>query len=147
MTTKRFLAAWAAYLVVTFAGGAIWHLMLFEATYVRLGIFTRIKDPVIPLGLAAMLLQGAVLSYVYPMLARRERPVRDGLWFGFLAAVFIGSSAVLAEAGKNYVASLRTWLLLEWSYYLLQFLLSGLAIALVYSRRVQVRQAGGLTSA
>ncbi len=147
MATKKFLAAWAAYLAVTFAGGAIWHLILFQPTYVRLGIFTRIEDPVIPLGLSAMLLQGAILSYVYPILARRARPVREGLWFGLLSAVFIGSSAVLAEAGKNYVSSLGTWLLLEWSYYLLQFLLSGLAIGLVYGRASQSRPAGGLTSA
>lgn len=147
MTTKKFLAAWAAYLVVTFAGGATWHLMLFRPTYVRLGIFTRIEDPIIPLGLSAMLLQGAILSYVYPIFARRERPVREGLEFGLLAALFIGSSAVLAEAGKNYVSSLGTWLLLEWSYYLLQFLLSGVAIALVYGRAPQPTPAGGLTSA
>lgn len=132
MINRRFLGAWAGYVLTTFAGGALWHLVLFESTYVKLQIFTRIEDPVIPLGLSAMVIQGAVLAYVYPLVSRRLRPAADGARFGALTGIFLATSAVLAEAGKNYVASLGTWLVLEGSYYLLQFMLSGLAIGLVY---------------
>lgn len=59
----------------------------------------------------------------------------DGLRFGVLVGVFLATSAVVAEAGKNYVASLSTWLVLETTYYLLQFMLSGLVIGLVYGRQ------------
>ena len=59
----------------------------------------------------------------------------DGLRFGVLVGVFLATSAVLAEAGKNYVASLSTWLVLETSDYLLQFMFSGVVIALVYGRQ------------
>lgn len=44
----------------------------------------------------------------------------------------MGSNAVLAEAGKNQVGSLRTWITLEGAYYLLQFTLVGMVIGLVY---------------
>lgn len=131
----KFLAAWAGYLIATFIGGFVWHLLLFKQTYIDLKIFTRIEDPVIPLGLSAMFIQGALLAYVYPVLSRRRRPVVDGLRFGVLAGVFLATSAVLAEAGKNYVTSLSTWLVLETTYYLLQFMFSGLVIALVYGRQ------------
>lgn len=132
---RKFLGAWVVYLVATFIGGFVWHLLLFKQTYIDLKIFTRIEDPVIPLGLSAMVIQGIILAYVYPLVSRRSRPVVDGLRFGVLVGVFLATSAVLAEAGKNYVASLGTWLVLETSYYLLQFMLSGLAIGLVYGRQ------------
>ncbi len=44
----------------------------------------------------------------------------------------MGSNAAFAEAGKNEVASLSTWLVLESFYYLLQFGLVGTAIGLIY---------------
>jgi hypothetical protein len=59
----------------------------------------------------------------------------DGLRFGLLVGMFLATSAVLAEAGKNYVTSLSTWLVLETSYYLVQFVLSGLVIGLMYGRQ------------
>lgn len=133
--SRRFVLAWAGYVIATFIGGFAWHLLLFRQTYVELKIFTRIEDPVIPLGLSAMLLQGAILAHVYPLISRWRHPAVDGLRFGALAGVFLATSAVLAEAGKNYVASLGTWLVLESSYYLLQFMLSGLVIGLAYGRK------------
>ena len=39
----------------------------------------------------------------------------------------------LAEAAKQRVSSLPTWLVLESVYYAIQFTLSGLAIAFIYS--------------
>ena len=146
---RKFLAAWAGYLIATFIGGFVWHLLLFKETYVDLKIFTRIDDPIIPLGLSAMFIQGALLAYIYPVLCRRRQPAVDGLRFGILAGVFLATSAVLGEAGKNYVTSLSTWLLLETTYYLLQFTFSGLVIALAYGRQeepVEHRMAGSAPS-
>jgi hypothetical protein len=134
MRVKRFLVAWAAYVIVTFAAGFIWHLVLFKQVYRDLGIFSRIDDPVIPLGLTAMLIQGAVLAYLYPRLSRHRHPIADGLRFGVLMGVLMLSSAVIAEAAKQRVASLPTWLIVESGYYLLQFGVSGLCIGLAYGR-------------
>jgi hypothetical protein len=133
--TGKFWAAWAGYVLATFVGGAVWHLVLFQDVYVELGIFSRIEDPVIPLGVSAMLIQGGFLAYLYPLVSDRQRPVFDGGRFGVLVGVFLATSAVLAEAGKNYVASLGTWLALEGSYYVLQFALSGMVIGVIYGRR------------
>lgn len=134
MIHQRFAVAWVGYVLATFAGGFVWHLLLFEQTYVELGIFTRIEDPVIPLGVSAMVIQGAILAYLYPRVSRWRHPALDGVLFGLLVGAFLATSAVLAEAGKNYVSSLGTWVLLEGSYYLLQFALSGLVIGLAFGR-------------
>jgi hypothetical protein len=107
MLTKKFWLATLGYIVVTFIIAAIWHLVLFKEVYDQLGIFTR-KEPIIPLGLASMILHGLVLSYIYPLLQRDGKPVVEGLKFGILMGIFLGSSAVLAEAGKQMVSSLST---------------------------------------
>ncbi len=132
--SPKFVLAWSAYVAVTFALGFVWHLMLFRKTYLKLGIFSRIDDPVIPLGLGAMLIQGAVLAYIYPLFPRGGSVLADGLEFGLLLGAFIASSAVFAEAAKQRVASLPTWLALESTYYAVQFGISGMAIASVYGR-------------
>ena len=134
MFTAQFFGSWLAYLVITFAMGFVWHLVLFKKLYAKLGIFTRIDDPIIPLGFAAMLIQGAVLAYLYPLIAQAGDPVPEGLRFGLLMGLFIASSAVIAEAAKQRVSSLSTWLGVESAYYAIQFALSGIAIALIYGK-------------
>jgi hypothetical protein len=47
--------------------------------------------------------------------------------------LFLASSAVIAEAAKQRVTSLRIWLVVESLYYLIQFLLTGLAMRYIYS--------------
>ncbi|MGH7547582.1 MAG: hypothetical protein ACREMM_05345 [Gemmatimonadales bacterium] len=130
MNSKFWIAA-ASYLVLTFVIAAGWHLALFKDVYARLGVFTRPR-PIIPLGILSMVLQAAVVAYLYPFFYRGGTPLAEGAMFGLLLGVFMGSNAVLAEAGKNEVGSLGTWIALEGVYYLLQFTLVGLVVGLVY---------------
>lgn len=134
--SSTFLLAWLGYLVPTFALGYLWHLVLFKNIYRQLGIFSRIDDPIVPLGFAAMLLQGAVLAYLYPYVRTGHGVWYDGLRFGLLFGLFIASSAVLAEAAKQRVTSLGTWLVVETSYYLIQFCLVGVVIAAIWRRTI-----------
>ena len=46
----------------------------------------------------------------------------------------MASIAVFAEAGKQHVSSMTTWLIFESVYYLLQFGMVGLAVGLIYGR-------------
>lgn len=79
-----------------------------------------------------MLIQGGILAYLFPLSPRGRGPLVDGLRFGLPVGVFMAMSAVLAEAAKQRVTSLSTWLLVESAYYLIQFGLSGIGIGLVY---------------
>lgn len=132
MQTRKLFGAWAAYVAITFCLGFVWRLVLFKDLYHELAIFSRIDNPIIPLGFSAMLIQGAVLSYAYPFFPRSQNFVLNGIQFGLLMGVFIASSAVIAEAAKQNVTSLPIWLAVESAYYLLQFGLSGLAIGLIF---------------
>lgn len=130
MNSKFWMAA-ASYLVLTFVMAAGWHLALFKNVYARLGAFTRPR-PIIPLGILSMVLQAAVVAYLYPFFYRGGSPLIQGATFGLLLGIFMGSNAVLAEAGKNEVGSLKTWIALEGVYYLAQFILVGVVIGLIY---------------
>ena len=135
MNVKKFVLAAIAYVVVTFVIAAGWHLVLFKDLYDQLGIFTR-KEPLIPLGLASIIMQALVLSYLYPMCSKGGSPLKDGLKFGLLIGVLMASIAVFAEAGKQNVSSLATWLIFESVYYVLQFGFVGVVMALIYGKRV-----------
>ena len=116
------------YLLVTFPLAFVWHLVLFEKTYSELGYFSR-DEPIIAFGFTAILLQGILLSVVYPYLCRGRSAVSGGL---ILAAVMGGyhwTAHVLAEAAKHAIAPLPTWFLLESTYLVIQFTLGGLVIA------------------
>lgn len=132
MFTAEFFGAWLAYVVITFVLGFVWHLVLFKGLYRRLAIYSRIDDPVVPLGLAAMIIQGAILAGLYPRVMHEESPLLAGIAFGLVMGAFIASSAVLAEAAKQRVTSLSTWLAVETAYYAIQFSVAGLAIGLIH---------------
>lgn len=132
---KQFYLAWLSYVVLTFALGFVWHLVLFPELYLELEIYTRILDPIIPMGLSAIALQGLILAYLYPFYADLEHPIKSGLKFGWVIGVFMASVAVIAEAAKNYVNSIPTWLIVETTYYLLQFSLVGLAFGWIHGKR------------
>jgi hypothetical protein len=133
MNAKTYIYSFIAYVVLTFIFAAGWHLALFKGTYDALGIFTR-TEPIIPLGLVSMAIQGAILPYLYSFFYRGGTPWKSGLAFGLIIGALMASSAVFAEAGKNEVSSLSTWLLLESVYYLLQFGVVGTALGVIFGR-------------
>ena len=133
MSTKTYIYSFLAYIVLTFIFAAGWHLVLFKDIYDALGIFTR-AEPIIPLGLLSMAIQGLILPYLYSFFYRGGTPWKSGLVFGLIIGALMASVAVFAEAGKNEVSSLATWLTLESVYYLLQFGVVGMAIGAVFGR-------------
>lgn len=133
MDTKKYFLAALAYVVCTFLIAAPWHLVLFKPLYDELAIFTR-KEPLIPLGLVSMLMQGLVLSYLYPFYDQGRHSLKTGATFGLLMGVLLASSAVFAEAGKQNVTSVPTWLTLESVYFLFQFSVVGAVMGMIYAK-------------
>lgn len=76
-----------------------------------------------------------MLAYLYPRFFKGTDPVKEGLTFGLLIGVLMASIAVFAEAGKQNVSSLVTWLSFESGYYLLQFGLVGVIIGAIYGKK------------
>ncbi|CAM9539011.1 unnamed protein product [Discosporangium mesarthrocarpum] len=57
MFSRSFFAGALSYMLTTFFGGFVWHLVLFKSSYHSLDTWTRFEEPVIPLGFAAITLQ------------------------------------------------------------------------------------------
>src|SRR5262245_54983133 len=83
MDGRKYVLAVIAYIVVTFAVAASWHLVFFKDLYDQLAIFTR-KEPLIPLGLVSILTQALILAYLYPVFYKGGGPAKEGLKFGLI---------------------------------------------------------------
>jgi hypothetical protein len=132
MDSRKLIDAWMGYIVITFLVGVAWHLVLFKDVYIALDVFSRGEEPIIPFALLAITIQGGLLAYIYPHLCRGGHWAREGIRFGLMMGVFLASSAVFTETAKHTMTSIPAWLVLEFSYYLVQFGLSGLLIGFIY---------------
>jgi hypothetical protein len=96
------------YLLIVFPLAFVWHLVFFEATYRRLGYFSR-QEPIIELGFSAILLQGILLSVVYPLLCRSPSSRKNLVTFLVVMGGYHWTVHVLAEAAKHPIEPLPTW--------------------------------------
>lgn len=115
-----------AYLVVSFALGAVWHMVLFKEYYKKLAIYSNIENPRFSFGFSAMILQGVVFAYVYPLIASP--------WlFALGLFMLLTSFMVFAEAGKQNATSLSGFVGIQIAFSAIQTVLVALVFLLVSS--------------
>ena len=124
----------AAYLVPSFPIAFVWHLVLFEQQYHALKIYR--DDPIIPFGLATMIVQGVIFSWIFPRVFApgRGSVLKDGLLYGLGAGLLSWSFTTLAVAAKHPMTSIPDYVLLETAFTILQFAVVGPLIALAWRR-------------
>ena len=90
----------------------VWHLVLFEQSYHALGIYRA--DPIIPFGLASMIIQAGIFSWTFPRLFPRHRNsmLKSGLLFGLAAGLLSWSFTTLAVAAKHPMSSISDYVVL-----------------------------------
>jgi len=133
-TVRSFWLGVAAYLLPTFPIAYVWHLVTFASTYHDLAMYR--DDVIVPLGLASMLVQAVAFSWVYPRVFpdRAGGVLKNGLLYGIGLAALSWSFTTLAVAAKNVMTSVPTYLVLETSFTLVQFVIVGPLIALAHKR-------------
>jgi hypothetical protein len=129
----RFVGSVVAYTVVTFAIAYPWHLVWFKDAYDKLELFTR-DEPIIAMGMLAILSQAVVFSYLYPRLYRGGHPLKEGVQHSLVLGMLVYSAMGFATVAKFDVASIPGFLLLHTPFQILQFVAVGLAIGLVHGR-------------
>jgi hypothetical protein len=131
---RGFWLGFAAYLLPSFPIAFIWHLVLFEQKYHALQIYR--DEPVIAFGLASMIIQGAIFSWLFPRVFTQGSGsfVKDGLLYGLGAGLLSWSFTTLAVGAKNVMASVPDYVLLETAFTIVQFAIVGPLIALAYRR-------------
>lgn len=131
MDWKKVILGTVGYGVITFPLAYIWHLVAFKETYQQLGYFSR-DEPIIAFGFAAILVQGSILSFIYPYLCRGMSFGKGAITIALVMGVYHWTMHVLAAAAKQNIEPLPLWFGLETAYLAIQFSLAGLLLAFVY---------------
>lgn len=131
LSPPRICAGAFGYLLITFPLAYSWHLIAFKETYDSLGYISR-EEPIIAFGFLAILMQGLLLSTVYPIINQGRGYFKGVGRFLLLMGVYHWTAHVLAEAAKHDIEPLTLWFPLETAYLAIQFSLGGLMFGLVH---------------
>ncbi len=121
-----------AYMIVTFGVQGASHFAINVEHYAAISIMR--SEPIIPMGLASMIIQGLLFAYLFPIFNRGSNPVRDALFFSWALGGFLASYIVLGEAGKYAIPSISSWIALELSVAAVQYTIFGLLLGLLHRR-------------
>ena len=120
------------YTLVVFPLALIWHVGLFEEAYHAFGYFDG--EPNILLGLVTIMLQGFLLSIMYPMFAANGPSFSKAARFCVLMGAFFWTSHVLAMVAKQNVPDAPEFVMMESLYLGLQFGAFALVLGLVFRK-------------
>ncbi len=130
MNTKKIALGTTAYTLGTFTLAVVWHVLLFGDRYRSFGYFDG--EPSFVIGFVTILLQGVILSALFPMVKLSGTSILRGIKFSFLLGAFFWTSHVLAFIAKQSVQSVELFVTMETVYLALQFGLFGLLIGTIY---------------
>ena len=130
MGAKKLISGTAAYTICTFSLAVVWHVLLFKERYESFGYFEG--EPSFLLGLLSIVLQGVLLSALFPMLKPAGGSFQRGLRFALITGAFFWTSHVLAFVAKQEVAGAAAFVLMETLYLALQFGVFGLCIGFIH---------------
>ena len=129
--TMAIVKAALCYVLVTFPLGYFWHLGPLRTRYRTLGIYREDVSP--PLGLASMVIQGAIFGWVYVAAIAplgEGWPARAAL-YAALGGILSWSFTTLAWAAKARITDISAFVKLETAFTLAQWIPVGLLTALV----------------
>jgi hypothetical protein len=132
-TVKSVSLTLGAFIVVSFAVQASSHFVLNVEHYAGISIMR--KEPIMQLGILAMVVQGTLAGLLFPAVRWTDGGVRSGLTFAWLLGAFLGSYIVLAEPAKYAVPSVTDWMLVESAASFVQFSLFGVLLALIHRNK------------
>jgi len=130
---KKIAAFTFAYFVITMAWAYSWHLIWFHDLYVSWGAITR-AQPIIPLGIAAIVIQGMVMGYLYPFFYKGGNPILQGIKFSLIIGLMVYTVMGFATAAKFQIAPISQFLLYHTIFQAIQFILAGAALGWIYRR-------------
>ncbi len=123
-----------AYFVITMAWAYPWHMVFFHDLYVSWGAFQR-AEPIMPLGIAAILFQGGTIAYLYPFhIQGRDSTIAHGVVFSLVIGLMTYTAMGFATAAKFQIEPVAPFLLYHTVFQVIQFTLTGVALGLIYRK-------------
>ncbi|WP_299683971.1 hypothetical protein [uncultured Tateyamaria sp.] len=127
----RHILSVLAFAVVSFAAQGLSH---FAVNADHFAAITHLRaDPVIPMGLAAMVVQGGIMSVALHRWHPRRARVTDGLAIALAFGVFLVSYIALVEPAKYTVPDIRAWIAVEAVVGAVQFTLFGVVLGAIHA--------------
>jgi hypothetical protein len=130
---RDIIVAALAYVVPTFPLAYVWHLTVFKDRYAALKIY---RNDVVPLfGLTSMVIQAIAFAFIYVDVIS---PIPGG-WptraatYAVLGGFLSWSFTTIAPAAKSPMTSIRDFFAIETAFTALQWIIVGLATALLVS--------------
>jgi hypothetical protein len=133
---KRRLLATLAYLIPAFILWQLWHTVLFAGHYKALEVYR--SNVLVPLSLAALIVQGLIWSAIYEQFCQGETVGRGAIRFAAIAFPIAWSYQVLIVGARHPMTSIGEYSLLETAYFMVLFAVVSPLIAMVYSKEPRV---------
>jgi hypothetical protein len=130
MNRKNIALGTTAYTIGTFTLAVVWHVLLFGDRYRSFGYFEG--EPSFLIGFLSIIIQGMVLSALFPMVNLSGTSIVRGMKFSSIVGTFFWTSHVLAFIAKQAVQNVALFVTMETVYLSLQFGLFGLLIGTIY---------------
>lgn len=119
-----------AYVLTTFAVQGTSHFAINAEHFAAIPIMRA--EPMIPLGIASMIIQGLIVAWLYPAYANTASTMRKAIAFSWLMGGFLASYIVLAEVGKYAIPPVTSWIVVEASAAFVQYTLFGIWLGLIH---------------
>jgi fructose-specific phosphotransferase system IIC component len=129
---KRHIFSILGYIFATFLVQGMSHFLIFARHYAGISILK--PEPNFALGFASMVIQGAILSFLFMNSRFDNGKLKDAVQFAWLFGAFLVSYIALAEAGKYSVPSIPSWIAVEAGAGFVQFTLIGLLYGLAHRK-------------
>lgn len=135
---KQFLLAVLSYFVITMLWAYPWHILWFHEQYLAMGAMTR-THPIMPLGIVAVIIQGCVIAYLYPLYYRGGQPVLQGIKFSLIIGLMVYTVMGFATAAKFEIEPVSTFLAYHTVFQTMQFILTGAVLGFIYGQVQQTQ--------
>ncbi len=124
---KQLILGTVSFVLITFIVQAVSHFVINVDHYAGIG-FLR-PEPVMELGIITMIIQGIILSYLYPFYQpSTPGPILRGWSFGILMGIFLVGYITVVEPSKYNAPSIPNWIIVEGLAGLVQFSLFGIML-------------------
>lgn len=120
------------FMAVSFTAQALSHFVINQDHFSSINYYR--PEPIIPMGLTAMIIQGALISIALKVWRPVHVRLQDGLCVSVVFGVFLSAYISLVEPAKYMVPDIAAWMRVEAMVSAIQFLLFGLVLGFVHSK-------------
>lgn len=110
--TKSIFFMWLGALTVTVFTSIIWHAVIFEQAYLKMGAFTRMDDPIYAFGTLAWLFEATAITLLFLHSTWRNEGLKGALKLSFVTNLYLAGSTLMGTAAKVEINDLSLFFLL-----------------------------------